>query len=335
MENSIIELFTAEILTEALSRYSIKPGSYQALDGFESFIYAFRRGEEEGLLRLSHSIRRSPELIRGEMDWINYLHQGGASVAQPLRSERDNWVEAIPDGQGGHFLAAAFEKIRGVHQPSGVWPRQLLREYGVQLGRIHQLSKEYTPSNPAWKRPEWHDPVNLEIDRFLPREDGRIRDIYHQLLAYLRALPVDESGYGLIHQDPHPGNFFVSPEGRITFFDFDDCIYSWYVNDIALVLFYTAMGQDDQSSFITRFLADFLPGYFSQTALDLKWFQEVPHFITLREIDLYALIHRSFDMKNLQDPWVAWYMKGRKERLEGGIPFLELDFDSLDWGSFI
>ena len=49
----------------------------------------------------------------------------------------------------------------------------------------------------------------------------------------------------------------------------------------------------------------------------------------LREIDLYAVIHRSFDINNLDDPWCAWYMNGRKEKIESGKPYLDYDFISL------
>jgi hypothetical protein len=46
----------------------------------------------------------------------------------------------------------------------------------------------------------------------------------------------------------------------------------------------------------------------------------------LREIDLYAVIHRSFDLDNLQDSWVARFMNGRKQRIEQGVLYLQTDF---------
>ena len=138
----------------------------------------------------------------------------------------------------------------------------------------------------------------------------------------------------MIHQDPHPGNFHVDPRGRITFFDFDDCAYGWFVNDIALVLFYTAMGKEDPASFIPAFLKDFLVGYYREFDLDPAWFQYIPAFQKLRELDLYALIHRSFDVDNLDDPWCAWYMNGRAEKLEKGQPFLDYDFRGFDFSSY-
>lgn len=331
MEQQIRDRYNKTILSRALAAYEIAEDDIQELDGFESYIYAFERKEGEGILRISHSIRRTPDLIRGELDWINTLHAGGVGVARPLQSTKGDWVEVLQDEAGGSFLAAAFEKAPG--KP----PHELnyLKEYGSQIGKMHDLAKTYLPKNQAWRRLSWDDPVMLEIDQFLPVGDTKIKAIYHELQSTLKTLEVDRDGYGLIHQDAHQGNFFVDESGKITFFDFDDCVYSWFVNDIALVLFYAVMRQDDPAAFTENFLRGFLPGYFSANSLDPKWFCEIPHFMKLREIDLYAVIHRSFDVENLEDPWCAWYLDGRKEGLENEIPYLDYDFESFDVRQYI
>ncbi|NQS91945.1 MAG: phosphotransferase [Chloroflexi bacterium] len=334
MEQEIRDRYRRSILDQALEVYQISPDEIEELDGFESYIYAFNRNQEDGILRIAHSIRRTPDLIRGELDWINYLHQGGVRVARPLQSINGDWLEELDDGEGGFFLAVAFDKAPGEPHRGPVWPEPLLREYGRQIGRMHQLSTKYQLSDRAWKRPEWDDPINLEINQFLPVEDHKIKKIYQDLSARIKTLPVDLAGYGLIHQDAHQGNFFVSDEGEITFFDFDDSVYSWFVNDIALVLFYAVMGQEDPGSFTEKFLTGYLPGYYAEYNLDPKWFREIPLFMKLREIDLYAVIHRSFDVENLDDPWCIWYMDGRKENLEEELPYLDFDFEEFDFQQF-
>jgi len=173
-----------------------------------------------------------------------------------------------------------------------------------------------------------------EVDQFIPPQDHKIKRIYRDLVKKTQNLPADNSSFGLIHQDAHQGNFFVDENGKITIFDFDDSSYSWFVEDIALVLFYTVMGQEDPAGFTDNFLSGFLPGYFSEYDLDKKWFREIPLFMKRREIDLYAVIHRSFDVENLDDPWCVWYMDGRKERLEKEIPYLDFDFSNLDFLKF-
>ena len=73
MEKRIKERFNDRILHQALQAYSIADDQIQLLDGFESFIYEFNRNSESFILRIGHSLRRSENLIRGEVDWINYL----------------------------------------------------------------------------------------------------------------------------------------------------------------------------------------------------------------------------------------------------------------------
>ena len=58
-------------------------------DGFESFIYAFARNGKEYILRNGHSLRRSEALIRGEVDWINFLAAGETSVSWAILSGAD------------------------------------------------------------------------------------------------------------------------------------------------------------------------------------------------------------------------------------------------------
>ena len=329
MEERIRERYGDAILQEAMSRYDIDAGRIKLLDGFESYIYEFDRDDGEYVLRIAHSIRRNENLIKGEVDWINYLARGGAAVARAVLSRRDILVEAIDDGRGGQFLATAFIRAKGLPpRKAGLTPA-LYRTYGTMLGRIHALSKDYEPTDPAWRRPEWDDPAMMEIDRFVPASEPLVVDRWKQLRKHLAGLPRDRDSYGLIHQDAHGGNFLVDEKGRITLFDFDDCVYSWYVYDIAMVVFYLANGRDDAREYTRELLSHFMPAYLAENNLEARWMNEIPAFLTLREIDLYALIHRSFDVENLDDPWCKRYMDGRRERIEKGIPFADLEPDDF------
>lgn len=334
MEQEIRERYSKSILSQAMRAYQIDQAGLQELDGFESFIYEFQRSDGPGILRISHSIRRPPEMIQAELDWISHLHQHGVGVSRPLPSVSGNWVESLEDGQGGFFLTAAFEKAPGEPHRGPDWSKRLLWEYGNQIGRMHQLAIGYQPSNPAWRRPDWNDPLHHEVEAFIPQQEVGIRRLYREAIQRISKLPVEDEAYGLIHQDAHRGNFFVDQEGKITFFDFDDSSYSWFVEDIALVLFYAVMGQQDPAGFTEEFLNGFLPGYFAAYDLDQKWFKEIPLFMKMRELDLYAVIHRSFDVENLDDPWCVWYLDGRAERLLAEKPYLDFDFDGFELSAY-
>lgn len=145
----------------------------------------------------------------------------------------------------------------------------------------------------------------------------------------MRRLPRSRETYGLIHQDAHGGNFFVDVAGQITLFDFDDCVYSWYANDVAIVLFYAVTNRPDADTFGQNFMRHFLRGYRQESELSAEWLAQFPHFLKLREMDLYAVIHRSFDVDNLTDDWVRQFMAGRRERLQQGVPYVALDWAAL------
>ena len=329
METRIKERYNESILEEAMRRYGIGPDKIRLLDGFESFMYEFERGSEATILRIGHSFRRSENLIQGEVDWINYLAAGGATVARAVRSIHGNLVEAIDDGQGQRFLATAFEKARGKPPWEVGWTDCLFETYGQLLGRMHALTKQYEPPRPAWRRPQWDDGIMLEVEGYLPGSEAVVVDKFWRLMDHLATLPKDAHSYGLIHFDAHGGNLLIDPAGTITLFDFDDCNYSWFVNDIAIVLFYIILDRALGPGSTERFMTQFLHGYRRENQLDAAWLREIPHFLKLREIDLYAIIYRSFDVENLDDPWCARFMQNRKERIENDVPFVDFDFRSL------
>jgi len=250
-------------------------------------------------------------------------------AARAILSENNRLVELVDDGQGEHFLATAFVRARGGHPKRADWTPRFYEVYGAMMGRMHALSKRYEPDPSTW-RPQWDDPIMLEVEQFLPPSEAITVDKYRVLIAHLRALSKDADSYGLIHQDAHTGNLFVDEAGNITLFDFDDCVYGWFIYDIAMALFYAVpFDLSGASCFTGEFMPPFLRGYRRENRLDPVWLKQLPYWLKMREIDLYAIVYRSFDVNNLDDPWVASYMEGRKQRIENDVPFIDFDFESL------
>jgi Ser/Thr protein kinase RdoA (MazF antagonist) len=328
MDPKIAAIFNDFILHVAMQRYGIAPEKITLLDSFESFIYEFERPDGRFILRIGHSSRRSPGLIHGEVDWINYLADSGVTVARAIISTAGNLVELIDDGCGGQFLCTAF-----VRAPGGVIkPPRLndlfFRAYGRLLGQMHALARVYVPSSPAWNRYAWNDPINLTAERQMPVGDHLALENYCQNFAHLLSLPCDPSGYGMIHQDAHPGNFFVDEDYTITLFDFDDCVYGHFIYDIAMVIFYVSLQEKEPAIFLSRFLPVFFTGYKEENRIDPVWLKEIPYFLKFREIDLFAAIQFAFG-ENPLDPWCARYMQSRRSRIENNVPFLDFDWESL------
>lgn len=352
MDQQIVARYRDRILQEAMQRYDIPNNHIQPLDAFESFIYEFERGGEAYILRIGHSLRKSEALICGEVDWINYLASGGVSVARAVSSARGNLVEVINDAQGGQFLVTAFVMAKGQKPWEAGWTPSRFENYGRLLGKMHALAVHYQP-NPAWKRPEWNDTSMKFVEMYLPASEVRAHEQYHTLLEHINSLPKDRASYGLIHQDAHQNNFFLDQDGTLTLFDFDDCAYSWFINDIAIVLFYISMDAQELgfatvSEFTREFMTHFLRGYRQAYTLDDFWWKEMPHFLKLRELELYAVVHRDFDIQGVKHwslesfqrirgfdadnsghLWIANFMRDRKTNIEQGLPFIEFDFEAL------
>lgn len=310
--------------------YGITPDRIQMLNGFESFIYEYDRPDGQYILRIGHNSRRTPDHIRGEVDWINYLARDGASVARAIVSEHGNLVEPVDDGLGGQFLCTSFVRAQGSSMRSEQFTDRLIQNYGRLVGRMHALAKSYRVSDPAWARYTWDSPENNTAERQMPAKEKVALEKYRSICSYLRALPCDHEDFGMIHQDAHHGNFFVDGDENLTLFDFDDCVYGHFVYDIAMVLFYTSDGYQDPNAFTWRFIPLFFSGYRDENRLDPFWLKAVPYFLKLREIDLFAAIHFSFkDGDNPDHPWCARYMQGRREKIENDTPYIDFDWDSL------
>ena len=183
MDPKIAARFNDEILVAACQRYSIAPSTILLLDGFESFIYEFSRPDGEYILRIGHSDRRSPDLIRGEVDWINTLSDGGVTVARAVFSSSGNLVEPVDDGQGGQFLCTAFVKAPGRIAGKEHINERLFLNYGRLLGRMHCLAKTYRLPNPAWRRPEWDAPSNMYAELWMPEKYAHLLPKYRKLMT--------------------------------------------------------------------------------------------------------------------------------------------------------
>lgn len=331
MDKAIRDRYSDAILHEAMARYAITADRLEPGDGFESFIYRFQRNGAPAILRITHSLRRSPELIRGEVDWINYIAAGGATVAGALLSARGELVEEIDDGQGGYFLVTAFAFAPGRPPGEVGWTPARYERYGRLIGLMHALTKDYAPPAPAWRRPSWPAVFADELRGLLSGRDEIIHSRYQELTRHIERLPRDRDSYGLIHFDAHGGNLHVDGD-TITLFDFDDCVYNWFIGDIAMVIFYMITNADDPSGVLADFLPHFLRGYRAENRLAPRHLPAIHHFLSTREIDLYAVIQRSYDLPDgdaaeaIPHPWPRRFMIGRRARILAGVPYVDFDF---------
>jgi Ser/Thr protein kinase RdoA (MazF antagonist) len=72
------------------------------------------------------------------------------------------------------------------------------------------------------------------LGRLIPDKYSELKSAIAACLDTFRALPTDSQSYGLVHFDFSDGNYHIDmTTGAITVFDFDNCLYCWYMFDLA------------------------------------------------------------------------------------------------------
>lgn len=290
------------ILVEAARRYGVTQEELQDRGGFESFVYEYQREGRAYILKVTHTIRRSMKYQLGELEWLNYLADRGVSASRCILSDAGNLIEVIEEDAGHAFLVMAYEKAPGelLHKQKELWGPDIFYKWGVVIGRMHKLTQGYVLRDPELKRHEWHEEDQLNLHKYLDaKQDTDLIAYGESLFARLHELPKDRASYGLCHTDLHQGNFHVDEAGQIVAFDFDDCQYSWFAYDIAVVLYYALRFKSDRyesrEALTQDFMEHFMRGYREENQLEAKWFDHIHDFLRLRHLLLYVVMNQAAD----------------------------------------
>jgi Ser/Thr protein kinase RdoA (MazF antagonist) len=277
-----------------------------------------------------------PEQTLGMLEWVLFLHDEGAPVIAPLVSINNHLLENL-EQDGIRYTITAFEKAEGTLAediPPPEWTDDLFCSIGKAAGKLHHTSHRYKPSHPGFTRPMWFDSYEVhEATSLLATSTDPARDKLAALLIELKQLPTSTSEFGLIHEDLHFANFLILPDGHVSIIDFDDCGYGWYAMDVAMALFdvlvlYNPAGEDERKRFAYRFMSSYLAGYRQENPLPPFWLSQVPRFLKLKELCIYATLIGNADIA-LPDSWVGRFMRDRSTRIANDIPYVDIEFTAL------
>lgn len=198
-------------------------------------IYPFRVQGKTQLLRFSPKSEKKRENILAELEFISYLKSNQYGVLETVVSKnREELVEAITPW--GDYYASVFKRVSGVQLNNTDLSDSIIFNYGKALGKLHQLSSEYSPSkNKRWSYSDvldWMHTILVEI----PNETAALNEL-HLLRDYFNSIPITKFNFGLIHYDFEFDNVFYDEETQsCNVIDFDDAMYHWYVMDIEQAL---------------------------------------------------------------------------------------------------
>ncbi len=278
-----------------LDKYELEP--VPCHEGGRNRVYICSLNEEKRyVLRISVLDDRTEEEYLAETEFIRYLARNGAPVADVVPSVSGKLVERM-EQDGTTVFIALFEYAKGMLlSDNGYRYREgaPLEEYfyniGKTLGAIHRLSKQYRPVH---RRGAFSDKYTAEyINRLIPDSHAELKRAICRRLEEYRMLPKDPENYGLVHFDFSDGNYHVDLEtGDITAFDFDNCIYCWYMFDLAHlwthgVGWYRQIHSAKQRmACMDQYFGKILEGYRSETDVSEAMLEKLPLFIDMTIIE--------------------------------------------------
>ena len=284
------------ILEQTQKLYALAGCKFTAISGHEGgrnrIVIVSRNGDMQYVLRISTLRDRSENDYLAETEFVRFLAENGAPVADVIPSIQGRLVECMEaDGKTVYVSLFAYAKgmlmaDNGYRYREGASLSEYFYNTGKALGAIHRMAKTYVPVH---TRPDYFDKYNMEyLGRLLPNEYGELKTAVAKRLEAFRALPKDKSCYGLVHFDFSDGNYHIDMEtGVITVFDFDNCMNCWYMFDLANLWIHnegwTRHEADPGRRFaLMRQCFDLqLQGYKTETDLRNEMLEKLPLFIDM------------------------------------------------------
>ena len=267
-------------------------------EGGRNRIFVCSKGDEKKfVLRIYSTGDRTENDYLAETEFVHYLAKNGASVADVIPSVNSKLVEVVDDGEAPVFISL-FEYAKGMllcdngyRYREGAPLEEYFYNTGKTLGKIHELSKRFVPTTDH-RRPDYFDKYNMEyINNLIPDPSTIYSDLKNAIAASLEKfhkLPIDSQSYGLIHFDYSDGNYHIDmTNGNITVFDFDNCIYCWYMFDLANLYlhgegwFRNEPDPTKRAAGMKHYFDTILQGYKSETSISDDLLNQLPLFIDM------------------------------------------------------
>lgn len=250
------------------------------------------------VLRVSDMPDRTYEEYLAETEFVHFLAENGAPVADVIPSVNGRLAERA-EQDGKTVVVSLFEYAKGMlisdngyRYRAGAPLDEYFYNTGKALGCIHRLSKTFSPASDkkdAFCRKDYFDKYNMEyIGGLIPGEYAELKGAVADRLEKFRRLPRGAEDYGLVHFDFSDGNYHIDMDtGRITVFDFDNCMYCWYMFDLANLWVHgegwcrAERDPEKRMKFMNHYFGTVFEGYRSETAVSGELLEQLPLFIDM------------------------------------------------------
>lgn len=276
-------------------------------------IYPFQCKGKTQLLRFAPKSEKSKDNLLAELEFIAYLRDNQYGVLESVISKNgEELVEAKTPW--GEYYASVFKRVSGVQINQTDFSDDVVFSHGQALGKLHQLSREYTPNTA--KRWSYNDVLDWVEDQLIDFPEETEAQMETRLLRnYFSSLPITEDNFGLIHYDFEYDNVFYDQESKsCNVIDFDDAMYHWYAMDIEQAL--DSLHDYIPTEFFSHKKQCFLDGYITEYSLSDDFLAILPACRRFANLYGYVRLLRSIAEKWHNEP--EWLINLR-ERLEASL----------------
>ncbi|MBD7971050.1 phosphotransferase [Paenibacillus sp. Sa2BVA9] len=310
--NEVVKISDEYLLPLASELFGLEGYHIQLIPahkGGRNVVYSCEKeGIDSKILRIGFLPDRSREDFLGEVHYIRYLFEHGGSVSDVVSSKKGNLLEEVT--HNNHvFFVCLFNKAKGkmlvennYQYREGAPISEYYYNCGKVLGKLHQISKGYTPVH---RRYSFFDKYNAQyIDKLIPESFPLLKEKLVELLNTLHGLERNQETFGMNHFDYNDGNYSIDFDtGQITVYDFDNSCYCWYMFDLAglwisgvgWIQFEPDVGK--RKTFMDDYFETVLAGYRSETKIEDSMLDKLPLFIQVsimeNIIDTFEVMHHN------------------------------------------
>lgn len=323
----------AEVFNKALACYGITKQQLksQLSGGTYNVAYEVQGHDADYVIRIGE-LEFDIETTNGMIEWVRYLSANHAAVPTLVTSLQNNFVEYIRT-EDHIYSVDVTHKIAGQNARTRVMTTADLswaKAFGQAVGKIHCLGIAGAPKRVLQVRPHW-DQIGNDFNPpvKLPAEEGLILKRRTEILTTIETLSQESDVFGLVHVDLHLGNILVQAEASaVTILDFDDVAFGWFVMDLVAPITDIVVSHPDQNKdeIINSYLTDAIAGYQLENEFSPANRALLPLFLDLLEIELYTRFHQRKSLQQ-ENGWVKTFMENRKQRIEAGIPFVNIQIE--------
>lgn len=196
--------------------------------------YILDAADTKYVLKIYREQHRSYQEIQAEVELLNILKAGGASVAYPLSDINNNQIQTFNAPESIRY-GILFSYAEG--KPVLDLDDEQLKTVGRQMAMVHNITSVAELQHPRRvydNNTTLMRPIEMLMPAFagLHDEYRYLTDTSVKIIEKLNAFDTAAFSYGYCQYDFLPKNFHFSDSGKLTFFDFDFAGKGYLANDL-------------------------------------------------------------------------------------------------------